>query len=175
MPIVFYYGRLLQDLNICTCVPYLRTFQTIPAERQDIISRRQVRWNFDHILESPPILGPQSFGNGYFGPFWPSWSCPSLCRFQFHGYPTILEELVVCDLRFPINPRSLPCPLPTQPNSLFYKWNKNQTFELYFNQLSQNFCFLPEKFRCPCWKQSSVTFQYSGASIPWGTWHSLYA
>lgn len=145
--ISFHYARLLQDPNICTCVPYLRTFQTIPAEGQDIISGIQVRWNIHQILESPIIAGRQIFGNVHFSPFWPRWSCPNRGRFQFHWYPTPLEVLWLWDPGFPIKPRSFS-----------YKW---MDFEWYFNVLTSKFCSLPENLRCPFWKHSSVTFQYS--------------
>ena len=121
MPIVFYYARLLQDLNICTCIPYLRTFQTIPAEGQDIISGSQGCWNIHLILESPIIGGRQIFGNVHFSPFWPRWSCPNRGRFQFHWNPTPLEILWLGDPWLPIKPRSFLI-YPTLSDCLVYKW-----------------------------------------------------
>ena len=153
MPIVFHYARLLQDPNICTCVPYLRTFQTIPAEGQDIVSGIQVGWNIHQILESPIIAGRQIFGNVHFSPFWPRWSCPNRGRFQFHRCPTPLDWLPKA------KPKSFRLrPTVPLPHCLVYKW---MDFEWYFNGSASDFCSLPENLRCPFWKHSSVTFQYS--------------
>ena len=157
MPIVFYYARLSQDPNICTCVPYLRTSQTIPAEGQDIISGSQGCWNIHLILESPRVAGRQIFRNVHFSPFWPRWSCPNRGRFQFHWNPTPLEILWLGDPWLPIKPRSFLI-YPTLSDCLVYKW---MDFEWYFIVLASIFCSLPENLRCPFWKHSSVTFQYS--------------
>ena len=158
MPIVFHHARLLQDPDICTCVPYLRTSQTIPAEGQDIISGSQGCWNIHLILESPIIAGRYIFGNVHFSPFWPRWSCPNRGRFQFHWYPTPLEILWLGDPWLPIKPRSFLI-YPTLSDCLVYKWMDIEWMEL--NKLASNFCSLPENLRCPFWKHSSVTFQYS--------------
>ena len=126
---------LLQDPNICTCVPYLRTSQTIPAEGQDIISGSQGCWNIHLILESPRVAGRQIFRNVHFSPFWPRWSCPNRGRFQLHWYPTPLEILWLGDPWLPIKPRSFLI-YPTLSDCLVYKW---MDFEWYFNVLASNF------------------------------------
>ena len=62
-------SNYLLNFNISTGAPDLRTFKTIPAEGQDVISWREVLRNFNQILESPIIRAPGFFRKVYFGPF----------------------------------------------------------------------------------------------------------
>ena len=115
---LFCKGVELLNLNISTGAPNLRTFKTIPAEGEDVISWSEALRNFNQILENPRIPGVYLFRKVYFGPFWAFRCCPCLRRDQFHGDPTPLEVLRFGNPRLPIDPRS--CPFNIVFNSNYF-------------------------------------------------------
>ena len=126
-------SNYLLNFNISTGAPDLRTFKTIPAEGQDVISWREVLRNFNQILESPIIRAPGFFRKVYFGPFWPFWCCPYLRRDQVHGDPTPLEVLRFGNPRFPIDPGSFPLILYLIQNTSEISW---RYIDMLLRQLS---------------------------------------
>ena len=77
----------LDNLDISTSVPYLRTFLAIPAEWEDIISGCKSLRNLDQILECPLILCISFSWEVYLSPLWSLWSCSFRCCYQVSGIP----------------------------------------------------------------------------------------